>query len=433
MKTLLTSLIAFSLLASCSSLPQTPSASQDYAQKDKIGADISGAAAVQSLTQGQKVFALELYKTLLKEDGRSGENLFISPVSISTAFGLAFAGAKGQTAQELAQVMRYTLPEAELHQAMGTLLGQVENERNGQVFKTANALFIDKASTLNPAYLDTVTQYYGATDTRVDYRNNPDQAVDIINKWVSGKTNQLIPKTFKYGQLTKDNRNVLVNTAYLKANWAYSFAEVNTQQAKFYAPGQTLTVPMMQQKSDFRYARYSGASAIEMPYQGREISMIAILPDKRKGLKALERKLSAPFLDAVFQRLISNAPYEVDVHFPKIELEQGYKLKKPLVSMGMDMPFSDFADFSGRFPHDSQRATKLNEVTHKTVLKVDEKGTEAAAVTALDEVITVSGRLKTKKAKFHADHPFIILIRHNETGAILFMGRVVRPQSAQAL
>ena len=422
MRIALSSLIIATLMTACVSNPQTlPSPENNQASI------APNQLAAINLVKGQQAFSADLYKELLQNENAENENLFISPLSISSAFGLAYAGAKGQTAQEISQVLHYNLPEEELHKAMGSTLTQVQDEREGQVFQTANALFTDKQTKFNLNYIKTVRQFYGVNDMRVDYRNNSKQAVDKINQWVSRNTQGLIPKTLEYEQITKNTRNVLVNTAYLKAAWAGKFIEENTKEDTFYGVNGAFNVPMMQQKSDLRYISSSGFSAIEMPYQGHALSMVAILPKRRKGLVALDHKFSAEFIDRVFTRLNSAETYEVDIRFPKVDLSADYKLKAPLIHMGMNEPFSKSADFSGRIPHDAQWPTKLNEVIHKTILKIDEKGTEAAAVTAIDEIITVGARLNKRTAKFHADHPFLILIRHNETGAVLFMGRIVEP------
>ena len=388
---------------------------------------------VLNLVKGQQAFSADLYQELLQNEDAQDKNLFISPLSISSAFGLAYAGAKGQTAKDIANVLHYNLPEEALHKTMGSALAQMQDEREGQIFQTTNALFTDKQTKLNPDYLKTVRQFYGVNDMRVDYRNNSNQAVDKINQWVSDKTQGLISKTLEYEQITEYTRNVLVNTAYLKAAWAGKFNEENTNEDTFYGVNGAFNVPMMQQKGDFRYIKASGYSAVEIPYQSRTMSMIALLPKQRTGLAALERKFSAEFIDQLFSRLNDAETYEVDIRFPRVDLSKKYKLKAPLIKMGMNEPFSNFADFSGRMLHGDQMASKLNEVIHKTVLKVDEKGTEAAAVTAIDEIIVVGMRKNQKTAKFRADHPFLILIRHNETGAILFMGRIIEPMPEGSL
>ena len=165
------------------------------------------------------------------------------------------------------------------------------------------------------------------------------------------------------------------------------------------------------------------------------MSMIAILPDKTNGLPKLEAKLTPKFIDTLIEDFKQDyetaKPYKVDLTLPKIDLSDDYKLGPILKAMGMPQAFSKFADFTGRIDPAKQPdayPTKLGQVIHKTVLKVDETGTEAAAVTAIEEVIVVGApRHKPKIVEFKADHLFLILIRHNETGAILFMGRINNP------
>jgi len=321
----------------------------------------------------------------------------------------------------MASVLQYNLPEPRLHPAMKALLSQVEDQREGQVFNTVNALFVEKSTVLEPDYVAVTDAFYNAADTRVDFKRAPKAAIDTINNWVKDKTRGLIPKTLTFTKDTKDTRNVMVNTAYLKANWSRPFSDRLTENGEFTTPSNIISIPLMHQTRKLPYVKNRGYASVLLPYQSGAMSMIAILPDRPDGLPRLEAKLTPAFIDTLIedftQSYESAKPYEVDLTLPKIDLSDDYKLGPILKAMGMEQAFFDFADFSGRIDPAKQPdrySTKLGQVIHKTVLKVDEKGTEAAAVTAIDEIITVGApRHKPKKV--------------NETGAILFMGRINNP------
>jgi len=437
MKRLMTITALSLILSSCVSSPySTPSSGTSSATIQKPTLDRS-LTDLQNLNVGNMQFATDIYQKLSQDPEKQGENIFISPLSISTAFGLAYAGSKGSTAREMASVLQYNLPEPRLHPAMKELLSQVEDQGEGQVFNTANALFVEKTTILEPDYVAITNAFYNAADTRVDFKRAPKAAIDTINKWVKDKTRGLIPKTLKFTKDTKDTRNVMVNTAYLKANWGRPFSDRRTEIGEFTTPSEVIKTPLMHQTRKLPYVKNRGYASVLLPYQSNTMSMIAILPDKTNGLPKLEAKLTPKFIDTLIEDFKQDyetaKPYKVDLTLPKIDLSDDYKLRPTLIAMGMPQAFSDSADFSGRIlaaKQPDKYSTKLGQVIHKTVLKVDEKGTEAAAVTAIEEVIVVGApRHKPKIVEFKADHPFIILIRHNETGTILFMGRINNPAS----
>ena len=233
------------ILSSCVSSPSsTPSSGTSSATIQKPTLDRS-LTDLQNLNVGNMQFATDIYQKLSQDPEKQGENIFISPLSISTAFGLAYAGSKGSTAQEMASVLQYNLPESRLHPAMKELLSLTEDQGEGQVFNTANALFVEKTTILEPDYVAITDAYYNAADTRVDFKRAPKAAIDTINKWVKDKTRGLIPKTLKFTKDTKDTRNVMVNTAYLKANWGRPFSDRRTEIGEFTTPSEVIKTPLM--------------------------------------------------------------------------------------------------------------------------------------------------------------------------------------------
>ena len=231
------------ILSSCVSSP-TSSSEPLTASAQKPIAD-SSLSDLQNLTAGNTEFAIDIYQTLTQDPEKQGKNIFISPLSISTAFGLAYAGSKGNTAQEMASVLQYNLPEPRLHPAMKALLSQVEDQREGQVFNTVNALFVEKSTVLEPDYVAVTDAFYNAADTRVDFKRAPKAAINTINNWVKDKTRGLIPNTLTFRNDTKDTRNVMVNTAYLKANWSRPFSDRLTENGEFTTPSNIISIPLM--------------------------------------------------------------------------------------------------------------------------------------------------------------------------------------------
>lgn len=429
MKLLIQLLTSGAILTACTSAPnpQTP-------LKISSLKPVDNTETIEVLTQGHTEFAFDLYQKLRTNPDKADKNIFISPLSISTAFGLAYAGARGDTAQEMTSVLHYTLPEDQLHPTMENLTKTVEDETEGQLFQMANALFVNRDTVLEPDYIALTKAFYKAEETRVNFKNQPQQAINTINDWVKVKTRGLIPETLKYTKDTNKTRNVMVNTAYLKAAWDVPFSEGLTKVGEFSTPDGKIQTPLMRMERQLRYSKGQNFSAIALPYQGGKMSFIAVLPDKEDGLPRLEKKLSPKYLQQILTRLSplhNKTKYKVDLTLPKIIIADDYKLGSTLGDMGMKTAFSNSADFSGRIDPRKQPdsySTKLGEVIHKTVLKLDEAGTEAAAVTAIDDIVVTSApRKKPKVVEFKADHPFLTFILNNETGAILFMGRINNP------
>ena len=319
-------------------------------------------------------FATDIYQKLSQDPEKQGENIFISPLSISTTFGLAYAGSKGSTAREMASVLQYNLPESRLHPAMKELLSLAEDQGEGQVFNTANALFVEKTTVLEPDYVAITDTYYNAADTRVNFKSAPKAAIDTINDWVKEKTRGLIPKTLTFTKDTYKTRNVMVNTAYLKANWSRPFSEGRTEIGEFTTPSEVIKTPLMHLTSKLPYVKNKGYASVILPYQGGAMSMVAILPDRPDGLPKLEAKITPEFIGTLIEGFKQDyevaKPYKVDLTLPKIDLSDDYKLGPTLKAMGMIQAFSDRADFSGRIVAAKQPdgyPTKLGQVIHKTV------------------------------------------------------------------
>ncbi len=245
----------------------------------------------------------------------------------------------------------------------------------------------------------------------------------MINGWVESNTNNKIKEILKPFHLTQDTRLVLINAIYFKGNWEMQFNKDATKDEDFkISPDKKVKVPMMSLDMkginfpEFRYVETEDLQALELPYEERELSMLIILP--KKSLSDVEKKLNYEMLKSLKQKL---EVHPVDVYLPKFKLEKEYPLNGTLISMGMPVAFSNFADFSGM---DGTKRLKISDMLHKAFVEVNEEGTEAAAATAVNMVTKVSVDKPKKPFTFRTDHPFIFLIQHNKTGAILFIGRV---------
>ena len=372
------------------------------------------------LVTGQAELGFALYAKLT-EDAGAPENLFISPVSISTAFGLLHAGANGTTADEIAAVMRFPV---DVDAQMRGFAESVSDDREGSVFALANAVFAAEALPISESYRATVEEAYGGKVERVPFATAPRQAEATINAWVSENTRGLIPKVYE-GTVQDDWILSLVNTAYLKADWENQFDASLTSPQEFAAPDGPVEVEMMRDRRNTPFAEGRGWKAVKLPYLNGTMSATFVLP-MRGGLATLERGMDAQWLAEVEGALNASKaelPY-VDLEIPKVDVAGDYELTGVLQAMDLVEIFGS-PDLD-RIYGQEIRNDQVSSVIHKTRLKVDEKGTEAAAVTAIG-IHTTSARIEPEAMEFHADQPFLLLLRHEETGAVLFMGRIADP------
>ena len=371
-------------------------------------------------------FALDLYQRLRTSEG----NLFFSPYSISTALAMTYAGARGDTARQMAQTLRFSLDEGALHPAFAEVHARLMKlHEAGQIkFCLANSLWPQKDYRFLEDYLSLARTYYGVSITPMDYIRATETARATINRWVADKTEQKIQDIIQPGILDSLTRLVLVNAVYFKANWEYQFKERLTREAPFYVePNRPVQVPMMNQEINFRYAESDTAQAVELPYLGHALSMVILLPKKVDGLASFEAGLSMAELDQWIQGINGKGPRQrrtyhdlVIVLLPRFKMTSQFRLDQTLQDMGMKDAFiPGKADFSGM---DGRYDLFIQATVHKAFVEVNEKGTEAGAATY--ENTSADGG---HPPVFRADHPFLFLIQETRTGSILFMGRVVDP------
>jgi serpin B len=418
-------------------------------------------ADAKAAAVAQNAFGIALYKRMLKDPvlNLADKGVVTSPYSIVTALAMARAGAKGDTAAEMDKVLRvadWDRLGAGLNALDQELTSRdaswtdYEDKQHWLQLRTANMGFVQDGYPIDPVYLERVAETFGAGTGLVDYIRDRAGALAAINSWVSRQTVGRIPKLLEPKNVTKDTRLVLVNAIYLKAEWARPFEPGATHDRKFTTlSGKTVTVPTMNQlgEQDIVLARGDGWKATELRYAGamdgsRPLAMTLILPD---DLRAFERSLTPATLAGVqsviraegkrlqkvtypakFPDSCGQFAYDVDLYLPKFGTDTRASLKSPLVTLGMPTAFDrDLADFSGMTEEDRLH---IGDVIHQANVDVDEQGTTASAATA---VLMETGGCTGPDAKttkvLRFDKPFLYVIRDVETGAILFMGRVVDP------
>lgn len=373
---------------------------------------------LKSAATGINRFAFDLYRELGKK--KQGKNMFLSPTSISTALAMTYAGARGMTARQMARVLHYTLPQNRMHSAYGRLIGSLNRRtrKSGNKLTVANALWAQRGLRILPGYLGLVSRKYRGGLRKMDFARVPEQCRRRINRWVEKKTNNKIKNLLKRGVISSSTRLVLTNAIYFKGQWASEFDKKNTRNAPFKRiSGGPVTVPMMHQYTRFKYGASRGHQMLVLPYKGKKLSMVVLLPARNTLLAALEKSLSEKWLTRQIARTYKR---KVKVFLPRFKTTAEFMLGRPLKALGMKRAFTDAADFSGIT---GGRDLKISAVIHKAFVHVNEEGTEAAAATA----IVMRPTSVSRNPVFRADRPFLFLIRDNTTGTILFMGRIHDP------
>jgi serpin B len=410
------------------SLPTAQTARAEIAQSDKPR-DPSPNVPAEDLTElvsANTLFALDLYRFLSAE---KTENLFYSPYSISIALAMTYAGARGETENQMASALHFTLPQERLHPAFNALdqsLTSLEQPPTGTEesspfrFHVANALWGQRGFEFLSEFLDTLAINYAAGLRLVDFGGDPEAARQTINRWVSEQTEQKINDLIPAGAIDPLTRLVLTNAIYFNAAWQYPFAEEATVEEPFtLLSGETVKVPMMKLSKSLLYAEGDGYQLVSLPYQEGRFEMIVILPAAGQ-FEALQARLTPQWLT---QALNARQLRTVLLSLPKFKVESDFSLVNALSALGMPIAFQpDQADFSGM---DGKRDLFIGEVRHKAYVKVDEVGTEAAAATAV--LMELTAAMPEEPVSMIVDHPFLFLIRDIQQGVLLFVGQTVQP------
>lgn len=367
-----------------------------------------------------RALGVRLYDQLRAAD----DNVVISPVSLMGAFGVVSSGARGETRTAILNSLG--LPQADtLNADLGGLLRMLEVEDGATTLSVANAVWVQRDFSLNPAFVQTAERDYGAQARTVDFQRSPQQAADEINAWVSGETRARIPELITASSINDATRLIVTNAVYFLGDWLHPFNASSTSEETFrLVDGSTTPIPLMFQRGSFRLLETDQFQAIDLPYDDARLSMTVLLPRKPNDLLALEAGLDAG-LQGWLTRLDAEQPRTVQLYLPKIETALNYELVPQLTALGMGVAFTPAADFRGI----ADAPMAIGQVVHKTFLRIDEKGAEAAAATGI--AIEVTSAPATPPPIFRADHPFLFLIRDRETGAVLFLGRISRPEAPQ--
>jgi serpin B len=367
---------------------------------------------MKTLVKGNNEFAWDLYGRLSQQKG----NVVFSPYSISTALAMTYGGARGKTADEMAKTLHFTLPQERLHPAFGELMREMQPKGQNPPYRleVANGLWTQQGFPIMKEFQDLVGKHYGAGLTSLNFQHDAKGARQTINHWVAERTHNKINNFLAPEDVKAETRLILTNAAYFKASWLQPFDKNQTKQEDFeVAPGRTVKVPMMHlSKGRFNYHTGNDFQILEMPYKDNRLDLVILLPTNRGQLADLEKGLTAVKVEASLSRLTVN---EGDVALPSFKVEFRTKLRDDLQALGMSLPFSDVADFSG-----INGSFRISKVVHQAMINVDEQGTEAAAATAVIGNVSAVRR----RFSFRADHPFLFLLRDKRTGAILFLGRV---------
>jgi len=382
-------------------------------------------AEVAPLAASSNAFAFALWRRV---GGRPG-NLALSPASISTALAMTWGGAKGETAAQMKQTLQLDGEPEVVGRRWGTLASALQSPSRKTKIRIANRLFGEKSYTFEPLFLDRTKAAYGAPLEPVDFKHAVEASRKQINDWVERYTERRIANLLPPRSLGDTTRLVLVNAIYFLGDWAAPFKKEATFDEPFLrSGGARAPVPMMHALGHYGLAKADGVAMLELPYKGEETAMLVVLPDKQDGLAEVEQALDAAKLVAWTGAL---AGQEVNVTLPKFTIDppESIPLAEHLSGLGMRDAFDrERADFTGiANPPDPAQRLFISAVFHKAFVKTDEKGTEAAAATAV-VMGNVGAAPPPPAAEFKADHPFLFFIVERSSGLILFMGRVADPR-----
>jgi len=391
-----------------------------------LSLDNERAASTTVVTGNAKIFAdssnqfaIDFYKNL--KGTEAGNNIFISPYSISAAVAMAYEGANGTTADEIQKVFHFPSDKGSFKSSFAALYKALNPKDAKYILKTANSFWAQKDFSFLTSYLDTLKNYYSSSAFNVDFANAPEENRQIINKWVEDQTEKKIKDLFPEGTINAMTRMVLANAVYFKGKWTDPFDKKATENKNFTTDQNAIIqVPIMQKTENFLYAEDNKTQILTMPYEGDNLSMTILLP-KDKKLNSLENSLS---IDKLKGWKTNAQSQKVSVWLPKFNLTLSYNLGDNLAGMGMPSAFdSSAADFSGMT---GKKDLFIGVIVHKAFIDVNEEGTEAAAATGIGMAQSLAPKPE-KIIDFHADHPFLFFIQDNITGSILFMGRINNP------
>lgn len=363
-------------------------------------------------------FGMQLHHQLVQTEQDKKKNIFISPTSISLALAMTYNGSKGETQASMAKTLGLQgLSLDEMNRGNKSLVDLLQKSGSGVNVQVANSLWSRKGKPFNSDFTKTVQSFYNAKVTELDF-NSP-KAPDTINEWVNKNTNGKIPRMIE--SINPNEGLILMNAVYFNGGWKKEFQLSETKEENFkLQDGSTKEVQMMTQSGSYEYLHEAGLQAIRLPYGQGQMDMLIILPDESSTLGALHEKLWAD--PDRWQESFHSSKGEIKL--PRLKIEYSENLKEPLKTMGMTLPFDEAkADFSGMAPIPPNLF--ISAVSHKTFIEVNEKGTEAAAVTSVQ--MAGASAPTEEPFKMEINRPFFFAIEDRQTGAWLFVGSVVEP------
>jgi len=356
-------------------------------------------------------FAFDLLKNTITTSGET--NVFVSPLSVSIALGMAWNGANGQTKTEMGTALKMSGMSANdingYYQILQSTLPGIDPTTKLNI---ANSVWYKTGFSVKPDFLKVNSDYFNAYIKELDFAQS--WAVDTINNWCSKKTNNLIKNSLD--KISSDAVMYLVNAIYFKGIWRKHFKTKNTKEANFTNElGKDVKINMMYQKDTFAYLQDNYAQYLDMPYGNKAFSMTVILPNDGKTTGDVLNILTNDY----WNNMLSNMPSQnVEVYMPRFKTQNNFTLNEPLQKMGMNLAFTKNADFSGI----SDISLMISRVIHDTYVDVTEEGTEAAAVTVVE--VGYTSVLNPPIPVFKVNKPFLFVIREKSTGVILFIGKM---------
>jgi len=390
--------------------PAEPGSSDDAAQPAQVSD-----ADLEALVRGNNAFAFDLYRA-----AASGEDdLVLSPASVSVAMAMTWAGARGRTAEQMAEALHFELPQERLHPAMARLRSDLLDEVAGVELAVANRLWGQQGAAFLDPFLAVTRDSYGAQTVEADFAGDPEGVRADINRWVDEQTRHRIPDLLQPGTIEPLTRLVLANAIAFEGQWKFKFPAERTQPAPFTrTDGSQVQAPLMQVKLPTALYQGEGFQVLALPYQGDEVEMVVVLPEQHDGLAALEARVDGDTLQTWLGEATTG---DVVVWLPRFEIAAGLSLVDAMQSLGMKEAFGMGADLSGM---NGRQDLYISAAVHRAFVDVDEEGTEAAAATA---VVVGRKSARPRLPQVRADHPFLFLVRHRATGSILFAGRLMDP------
>jgi len=384
------------------------------------GLALGGGTRNQDRTmQGNNQFAFDLFEKFTAED--FGENIFFSPLSISMALAMVYNGADGDTKAAMADALALEGIEIEqVNRAFKTIMTDLPADDPFVKMEIANSIWARDGISFDANYLQQVEDFYQAELTTLDFGAR--SSVDRINAWVSDKTHEKIDKII--AELSPDDVMILINAIYFKGTWGMQFDPGKTRDREFHLlDGSVINHPLMHLKRKIEYYQGEDFQAVSLPYGENKISMYVLLPSEDVSYKNFLDSMTHENWDSWIGRLHKR---EGTIALPKFTLEYEKTLNDILKALGMEVAFNPtMADFSKMNGDPDQGKIFISEVRHKTFVEVNEEGTEAAAVTSVR--MKLASAMPEPPFEMIVDRPFVIAIRDNETGTLLFMGAIVNP------